>query len=96
MLSEFAIPTAGCHTAVTNYPPLATSTNGVRFQTPFKSCRVSRGLQGAALGGEVDLKAEFGFTADASDHSGQFNRPIQKVGAFYRSLEISLGVKQPE
>jgi hypothetical protein len=36
--------------------------------------------------GQVDLAAQFGFGRESWDHSGEFNRSIQQMASFYRTL----------
>jgi len=48
------------------------------------------GVHGMISGAEVDLHVQFGFGADVSDHSGQYNRNIQQLGGFYFTLRQKL------
>jgi hypothetical protein len=50
---------------------------------------------GVIQGGQLDLKANYGFDIDSHDHSAEFNWNIQQLGGtngFYRQLGASLGV----
>ena len=63
-----------------------------------KAVGALEGVNGMIGGGELDLKANFGFDTDSQDHSAQFNWSIQQLGGlngFYRQLGISLKVLQP-
>jgi hypothetical protein len=57
-----------------------------------KAVGAQAGVGGAIQGGSVDLTANFGFFQDSSEHSAQFNWPIQRLSGFYRRLGTSLGV----
>lgn len=41
---------------------------------------------GVIQGGSVDLKANYGFDLDKSEHSAEFNRNIQRLMGFYHTL----------
>ena len=47
-------------------------------------------VNGEIQGGQVDLKASFGFDIGKDEHSAQFNWNIQRTGGFYSSLLNSL------
>jgi hypothetical protein len=55
------------------------------------------GVHGTIQGGEIDLQAQFGFTGEWYDHSGEFNRAIQEPEGhlFYVQLLNSLFTSQP-
>jgi hypothetical protein len=43
-------------------------------------------VNGAIQGGQLDLKANFGFDTDMGEHSAQFNWNIHRLAGFYTSL----------
>lgn len=53
------------------------------------------GVGGVITGGQVDLKGNFGFDTDKSEHSAQFNWNIQRTWGFYSQLISSLFPQQP-
>jgi hypothetical protein len=55
------------------------------------------GVTGSVNGGGLDLKAQFTFTGEWYDHSGQFNRAIQEPQGYllYRQLLDTLFTTQP-
>ena len=60
-----------------------------------KAAGAREGVAGEIGGGEVDLKANYGFDRNADEHSAEFNWNIQQLGDFYKQLGISLKVIQP-
>jgi hypothetical protein len=60
-----------------------------------KAVGAQSGVAGVIQGGSVDMTANFGFKQASNQHSAQFNWNIQRLGAFYRQLGVSLGVLQP-
>jgi hypothetical protein len=58
-----------------------------------KAVGALEGVGGPIQNHEVNLQADFGFTDIRSEHSAEFNRPIQQVGGpngFYSTLLIKL------
>jgi hypothetical protein len=53
------------------------------------------GVNGVIEGGQVDLKGNFGFDTDKSEHSAQFNWNIHRTRSFYAQLIASLFPQQP-
>jgi hypothetical protein len=49
-------------------------------------------VAGVIQGGELDLKAKYGFDRNSDEHSAQFNWNVQRLGDFYKQLGISLKV----
>jgi pimeloyl-ACP methyl ester carboxylesterase len=48
------------------------------------------GVNGVIHGGQVDLKGNFGFDTDKSEHSAQFNWNIHRLNGFYSQLLTDL------
>ena len=55
-----------------------------------KAVGAQTGVGGTIQGGSVDLTANFGFSRDSTEHSAQFNWPIQRLNSFYHTLLNSL------
>src|SRR5262249_15151338 len=51
-----------------------------------KAVGAQPGVGGVIQGGQVDLKGNFGFDLDRSEHSAEFNWNIQRLSGFYAQL----------
>jgi pimeloyl-ACP methyl ester carboxylesterase len=60
-----------------------------------KAVGALEGVNGMIGGGELDLKANFGFDTDSQDHSAQFNWSIQRVEPFYTAILTKLFPQNP-
>jgi hypothetical protein len=45
---------------------------------------------GGPIGAKINLRDDYGFGRERSDHSGQFTRNIQKLGSLYKKMRDTL------